>query len=110
MGPVTRRLDQRRRRDLMATTVAVVGSRVEADLIAGMLLDHGLHPVVSGDDVGGIDLALQAQGVRVLVPDDEAQDARALLADGDVEATASPQPTAFARWLLRLLGGGRPED
>jgi hypothetical protein len=93
----------------MATTVAVVGSRVEADLIAGMLLDHGLHPAVSGDDVGGIDLALQAQGVRVLVPDDEVPHARELLAEADVEPTAVSQPNALQRWLLRLLGGGRSD-
>jgi uncharacterized membrane protein len=53
--------------------VAVVDSRIEAELIVGLLVSHGLTATVSADDVGGQEPQLQRQGVRVLVaPSDEA--------------------------------------
>jgi hypothetical protein len=67
--------------------VAVASSRIEADLIVGMLRSNGVRAVVSADDAGGLEPQLQIQGVRVLVtPSDEAA-ARQLLADtGDASA------------------------
>ena len=66
--------------------VAVVASRTEAELIAGLLRSNGLTAAVSADDVGG---QLQFLGVRVLVaPEDEAA-ARRLLADAE---TTEPGP------------------
>jgi hypothetical protein len=63
--------------------VAVAASRIEAELIVGMLRSNGVAAVVSADDAGGQEPPLQLQGVRVLVtPSDEA-DARQLLAAGD---------------------------
>jgi hypothetical protein len=63
--------------------VAVVASRIEAELIVGMLRSNGLRATVSADDAGGQDPQLQVQGVRVLVaPSDEAL-ARRLLAEAD---------------------------
>ena len=63
--------------------VAVVASRIEAELIVGMLRTNGVRAVVSADDAGGQEPPLQIQGVRVLVtPSDEAL-ARQLLADTD---------------------------
>ena len=63
--------------------VAVVASRIEAELIVGMLRTNGVRAVVSADDAGGQEPPLQIQGVRVLVtPSDEAL-ARRLLADTD---------------------------
>jgi Putative prokaryotic signal transducing protein len=63
--------------------VAVVTSRPEAELIAGLLRSNGLRAAVLADDAGGADPQLQLQGVRVLVaPEDEAA-ARQLLADAD---------------------------
>jgi len=60
--------------------VAQVPSRVEADLIVGMLASNGVPAVVRADDAGGQEPQLQIEGVRVLVtPSDEA-DARQLLA------------------------------
>ena len=47
--------------------VAVVTSRTEAELIAGMLRSNGLRADVSADDAGGQDPQLQILGVRVLV-------------------------------------------
>lgn len=61
--------------------LTVVTSRVEAELIVGMLRSNGVRAVVSADDAGGLEPQLQIQGVRVLVtPSDEAA-ARQLLAD-----------------------------
>jgi hypothetical protein len=63
--------------------VAVVASRIEAELIVGMLRSNGVRAAVSADDAGGQDPQLQIQGVRVLVaPSDEAT-ARQLLAEAD---------------------------
>ena len=62
-------------------TVAVVASRTEADLIAGMLASNGVRAAISADDAGGQEPQLQLDGVRVLVaPADEAL-ARRLLAE-----------------------------
>ena len=64
-------------------TVTVVGSRIEAELIVGLLRSHGLSAALSADDAGGQEPQLQLQGVRVLVaPADEAA-ARRLLAAAD---------------------------
>jgi hypothetical protein len=64
-------------------SVAVVASRTEAELIAGMLRSHGLRAAVSADDAGGQYPQMQIEGVRVLVaPSDEAS-ARRLLAAAD---------------------------
>jgi len=60
--------------------VAVVASRIEADIIVGMLRSHGLRAVVSADDVAGLEPQLQLQGVRVLVPRADETPARRLLA------------------------------
>ena len=69
--------------DGVSVPVAVVASRTEAELIAGMLRSHGLRAAVSADDAGGQEPQLQIQGVRVMVaPSDEAS-ARRLLAAAD---------------------------
>ena len=63
--------------------VAVVASRIEAELIVGLLRSNGVRAAVSADDAGGQDPQLQIQGVRVLVaPSDEAT-ARQILAETD---------------------------
>jgi hypothetical protein len=64
--------------------VAVVGSIVEAQLIAGMLQSYGIRALVSADDVGGWEPQLrQSQGVRVLVRADDAEQARELIESAD---------------------------
>jgi len=66
-----------------AVSVAVVTSRIEAELIVGMLRNNDLRAAVAADDAGGQYPALQTQGVRVLVaPADEAA-ARRLIAASD---------------------------
>ena len=63
-----------------AIPVAVVDSRIEGELIAGLLRSHGMGAEVVTDDAGGQEPQLQLRGVRVLVaPSDEAE-ARAILA------------------------------
>lgn len=69
----------------LTVPVAIVGSRTEAELIAGFLQDHGVRAAVAADDAGGQEPELQLQGVRVLVASsDEAEARRHLEAvDGD---------------------------
>jgi len=69
--------------EIASVPVALVTSRIEAELIVGMLRSNGLAAVLSADDAGGQEPPLQLQGVRVLVtPSDEAA-ARHLLAVSD---------------------------
>jgi hypothetical protein len=73
--------------------VALASSRIEAELIVGMLRSNGVRAVVSADDAGGQQPPLQIQGVRVLVaPSDEAP-ARQLLAEAEAEAKAEDTPS-----------------
>ena len=68
--------------------VAVVGSRTEAELLAGILRSHGLKAAVSADDAGGQYPQMQIDGVRVLVaPSDEASARRLLGSVSEVIAT-----------------------
>jgi hypothetical protein len=64
-------------------SVAVVTSRIEAELIVGMLRSYGLKAGYTADDAGGQEPQLQLEGVHVLVaPSDEAA-ARELLATAE---------------------------
>ena len=67
-------------RETATVPVAVAGSRIEAELIVGMLRSNGLRAVLSADDAGGLEPQLQIEGVRVLVPPSEEDSARQLLA------------------------------
>jgi len=88
-----------------AVTVAIVGSRTEAELIAGMLRSHGIKAAVSTDDAGGWEPQLQTgSGVSVLVPAGDAGRARKLIGE---EAEPAGPLNAFQRLLVRLLGGRR---
>jgi hypothetical protein len=67
--------------EIPSVAVTVASSRIEAELLVGMLLSNGVHAVVSADDAGGLEPQLQLQGVRILVaPSDEAL-ARQLLTE-----------------------------
>jgi hypothetical protein len=83
-------------------TAAVVHSRADAELMAGMLRDHGVPAWVSTDDAGGVEAALQAQGVRVMVPAIHAHEARELVGEKPAE---NGELNVFQRWVVRLLGG-----
>ena len=82
--------------------VAVVGDRATADLMVGMLRSHGIKAAVSTDDAGGVEVALQAQGVRVLVASSDAATARRLL---DEPAAPKGPLNRFQRLVVRILGG-----
>jgi hypothetical protein len=62
-------------------SVAVVNTRVEADLIVGLLTSNGVRAIVLADDAGGQDPQLQQQGVRVVVARSDEALARQILAD-----------------------------
>jgi hypothetical protein len=64
-------------------SVAVVSSRIEAELIVGLLRSHGVGAAVSTDDAGGQEPQWQLNGVRVLVSADDEDTARELLATVD---------------------------
>jgi hypothetical protein len=90
--------DRRKEQDMDGATVpvAVVPSRTEAELIAGLLRSNGLTAAVSADDAGGQDPQLQMQGVRVLVtPADEAS-ARRLLTDVETAGPAAEDTMTIA--------------
>jgi len=64
-------------------SVALVYSRIEAELIAGLLRSNGVRAVVSADDAGGQEPQLQLDGVRVLVARSDEVVARELLSSVD---------------------------
>ena len=76
-------------REVANVPVAVVPSRIEAELILGMLRSNGLNAVLSADDAGGQEPQLQVQGVRVLVARSDEASARQLLAEAEA-GDASP--------------------
>src|SRR5260370_41595620 len=71
------------RLDGPAVAVAVVSSRTEAELIAGMLRNNDVRAAVSADDAGGQYPALAQQGVLGPVARSDEALARRLLADAD---------------------------
>jgi len=85
--------DRKAARETATVPVAVVASRIEAELIVGLLRSGGLTAVVSADDAGGLEPQLQTQGVRVLVtPSDEAPARRLLAAADDIPSGEDTPP------------------
>ncbi|WP_433297763.1 putative signal transducing protein [Actinoplanes sp. CA-030573] len=61
--------------------VAVVDSRIEAEVIAGLLRSNGIKVGITADDAGAQEPQLQLQsGVHVYVAPEDAEEARRLLA------------------------------
>jgi hypothetical protein len=75
--------------DGTTVTVAVVGSRMEAELVVGLLRSRGLRAAVAADDAGGQEPQLQLQGVRVLVAAEDEPAAQRVLAA--VEGVTRPE-------------------
>jgi hypothetical protein len=69
--------------EIASVPVALAASRIEAELIVGMLRSNGVTAVLSADDAGGQEPPLQLQGVRVLVTPSGQAAARQLLAAAD---------------------------
>jgi Putative prokaryotic signal transducing protein len=69
--------------------LTVVTSRMEAELIVGMLRSNGLKAAVSPDHSGDRQPELQLQGVRVFVAAADEARARQLLAETEAEDKGS---------------------
>jgi Putative prokaryotic signal transducing protein len=80
--------------DTSYVPVAVVTSRTEAELIAGLLRSNGVRAAVSADDAGGQDPQLQILGVRVLVSSADEASARRILAEAEAGAEAEAETEA----------------
>jgi Putative prokaryotic signal transducing protein len=70
-------------------TVVFMGYRFQADVVAAALESHGLRVEVFGDHGFGPAISL-SNNAQVLVPDDQAQAARQIVADA--ERTRSSEP------------------
>jgi len=75
--------------DSTPVLLAVLGNRLEAQLMVGLLTSNGLRAAVVTDDAGGQEPQLDLQGgVRVLVAASDAEAARRLLdSAGDADAS-----------------------
>lgn len=63
---------------------AVASSRVEAQIIAGMLEANGIVATISADDAGGQEPQWQlTDGVRVVVANEDLEAAQRLIAESD---------------------------
>jgi hypothetical protein len=60
--------------------VAVVTTRIEAELIVGVLRSHGVRAAIIADDAGGQQPQWQIEGVKVLVATADEAVARQILA------------------------------
>ena len=65
--------------DMKLVTVGSFPNRIEADLAQGALEAAGIEAVVAADDAGGMEPGLWVAGVRLLVREDDAAQARDLL-------------------------------
>jgi hypothetical protein len=79
--------------DSTPVLLAVLGNRIEAQLMVGLLTSHGLRAAMVTDDAGGQEPQLDLQGgVRVLVAASDEESARQLLdsaGDADVPSEKS---------------------
>ena len=91
----------------MHSVVAVVGSRIEAEIVVGLLEEHGIRARVSADDAGGMRPDLAVQGVRVLVDAEDAADAQDIIGAGAVPPTPRKPLNKFQRWVVDLLSRRR---
>lgn len=101
--------------DTSLAVVAMVASRTEAELAAGLLRSHGLHAAVAADDAGGQQPQWQIDGVRVLAGRSDEAEARRLLnsaepapnpnSGGNVASGRPRLPRTAASWTLATLLG-----
>ena len=74
--------------DVIASTVpaAVVSSRIEAELIVGLLRSNGLRAAVSAGDAGGQEPQLQLQGGLFTAWEHNLRTRRVAIGDGPLTA------------------------
>lgn len=89
--------------DSRLQVLLIVSSRIEGELILGRLRSGGVRAHISADDEGGMNLALQPGGVRILVMREDEAAAQKILDHTKVEELAIPN--RFQKWLWKLLGG-----
>ena len=94
--------------DTSLEVLLVVGSRIEAELIVGRLKSSGVSTLISVDDEGGMNLALQPGRVRILVLQEDADKARRAMSEFNSENKPTREPTRFQKWLWKILGGDFP--
>ena len=76
------------------TVVKEETKRLNANNVAAFLRSKGLDAIVSSDDAGGeLPMLDQIHFVQVLVPDSEAEQARALLAEAEAGSDSEDAPT-----------------
>ena len=80
-------------------TAAVVHSHADAELMVGMLHEHGVHAWVPSADA--VEPGQQAQRVRVMVDASHEQEALALIAQ---KPAGWRELNGFQRRLVKLLG------
>ena len=83
-------------------TAAVVRDRAEAQLMVGLLHTHHIRAWVSTDDASGVEAALSAQGVRVMVLPEDGERAKRIVGD---PPGPPPRLNGFQRWVVKILGG-----
>lgn len=100
--------DTRRESEVEVARIRRFSSRVDAEVAASMLTARGIDAQVVNDDTGGMhpNLAFGHGGSEIVVPDDQLEEATALLDDRDGHdqvATAppdedAPPASAAQRW------------
>jgi len=92
----------------MSTVVTIAKSLIEAEMIVGMLRNYGIRASASGVDDWSQYPSIQAQGVRVMVPDGKVDQARRLLGNSAGSQSGAGDLNKFQRLILRMLGGSNP--
>jgi hypothetical protein len=70
----------------LTTVVAQASSTLEARIIVGLLESNGIAAATSSDDAGGQEPQWQlTQGVRVLVAEEDQDEARRVIAEAEAE-------------------------
>ena len=86
-------------------TVAFFPSRLEADIAAGELRANGITVLISAPDAGGV-LPIGIEGTRILVPADQAEDARELLGPeiaSEAPTEQEPKRMGVGNWVALVL-------
>ena len=71
-------------------TVVFKGVRLQADVVAAALEADGIPAEVFGDNAYGVGIDLTE--ARIMVPDDQAEAARRIIAEAEAAPPAGPDP------------------
>lgn len=59
-------------------------TRIDAELIKGLLETNGINSFISSDDMGGVGPHIAASGVKLMVAPEDAEKAKEMLRDSEV--------------------------